>query len=170
MEIFGNRVILRSFRIGDITDDFVSFLNDKKVVRYSNQRFIHHTPESCLNYMKSFIDTDSMYLAIKDKDSGEFLGTMTAYIDINHKTADIGILIGNRKFWGKGIGTESWGLLMNFLFSSSDIRKVTGGTLKNNIGMINIMKKNGMIHEATQVAQEIIDNKPIDMLYFSKFY
>lgn len=170
MEIFGNKVILRSFRIADITDDFVSFLNNTKVVRYSNQRFIRHTPESCLNYMKSFTDTDSIYLAIEDKDNGELLGTMTAYIDINHKTADIGILIGNRNVWGKGIGTESWGLLMNFLFSSADIRKVTGGTLKDNIGMINIMKKNGMTHEATQVAQEIIDNKPIDMLYFSKFY
>ena len=92
MEIFGNRIILRSFRIDDITDDFVSLLNDKKVVRYSNQRFIRHTPESCLNYMKSFIGTDSIYLAIEDKDNGELLGTMTAYIDINHKTADIGIL------------------------------------------------------------------------------
>jgi len=105
VEIIGNRVILRSFRIGDITDTFVSFLNDKKVVKYSNQRFIRHTPESCLNYMKSFIGSDNMYLAIEDKDSGKLLGTMTAYIDINHKTADIGILTGNRKAWGKGIVT-----------------------------------------------------------------
>jgi len=59
---------------------------------------------------------------------------------------------------------------MNLLFSSVDIRKITGGTLENNTGMINIMKKNGMIHEATQVAQEIIDNKPTDTLYFCKFY
>jgi [ribosomal protein S5]-alanine N-acetyltransferase len=167
--IYGKKVILRPFKINDITDNFSSYLNDNEVVKYSNQQFIHHTKDSCTHYMKSFENTNNLYLAIEDMVSGDLFGTMTAYIDINHNTADIGILIGNKNAWGLGIGTESWSLLMNFLFESKNIRKVTGGTLQVNKGMINIMKKNGMKHEATKKGQELINNKPVNMFYFCKF-
>jgi [ribosomal protein S5]-alanine N-acetyltransferase len=169
IEVNGNKVHLRAFRKSDISDTYVSWLNDVEVVKYSNQRFLNHTIESCHRYLDSFSDTDNFYMAIEDKVTKRLCGSITAYIKTNHGTADIGLLIGNKKFWGKGIGLEAWTLMMEFLFKQSNVRKVTGGTLEVNIGMVRIMQKSMMTHEATREDQELLDNKPVNVFYFCKF-
>ena len=88
-------------------------------------------------------------------------------IFLNHKTADIGILIG-KKFWGQGLGEEAWGLVMNYLFKNF-IRKITGGTLSCNTGMIKIFKKTGMIQDGIRKNHELVNNKPFNMVHYAKF-
>lgn len=169
MVISGKIINLRMFEKSDVNDTYVSWLNDIEVVKYSNQRFIHHTIDSCYKYLDSFLDTDNIFMAVEDKATMTLCGSVTAYIQTNHGTADIGLLIGNKDFWGKGVGFEAWTLMMGFLFNQCDIRKVTGGTLDVNIGMVRIMQKSMMIHEATREDQELLDNKPVNVVYFCKF-
>jgi [ribosomal protein S5]-alanine N-acetyltransferase len=88
MEITGDTVRLRVFQKTDISDTYTSWLNDAEVVKYSKQRFFDYTIESCHNYMKSFSDTDNMYLAIEDKVTKELHGSITAYIQANYRTSD----------------------------------------------------------------------------------
>ena len=115
LNIVGDTIQLRLFSESDISDTYISWLNDEKVVRYSNQRFLNHTVESSWNYLKGFLDTNNIYMAIEDKKTKELYGSITAYIQTNHGTADIGLMIGNKNSWGKGIGSEAWALMMEFL-------------------------------------------------------
>ena len=55
------------------------------------------------------------------------------------------------------------------MFKQRGMRKVTGGALKVNAGMIRIMEKSMMTHEATKKNQELFDNKPVDIMYFAIF-
>jgi RimJ/RimL family protein N-acetyltransferase len=91
------------------------------------------------------------------------------YINVQHLTADIGILIGVSSSWGNGFGREAFGLAINFLLSTVKLRKVTAGTLAVNEGMIKVLKHCEMNLEATRKDQELLDGKPVDILYFSKF-
>lgn len=165
----GKHVSLRSFAESDITEDYIGWLNDPAVVRYSNQRFVRHTLESCRQYLLSFVSSANMFLAISKISDGKMIGTITAYLAVPHCTADIGILIGNRGYWGKGLGFDAWATLMNYLLGERNIRKVTGGTLNCNVGMIHIMEKCGMHLEAIRKQQEIVEGKAQDALYFAKF-
>ena len=169
LKIYGKNICLRSFQESDVTDHYVSWLNDNEVVKYSNQRFLTHTIESSNKYLDSFSNTRNMYMAIEDGSTKELYGSITAYIQFNHGTADIGLMVGSKKSWGKGVGSEAWKLMMDFLLIQSGVRKVTGGTMRCNIGMIKIMKKNGMIHEATKKSHELLDGEPVDIVYFYKF-
>lgn len=108
-------------------------------------------------------------MAIEDKATKELYGSITAYTQIYHNVADIGLVIGNKKLWSKGVGFEACNLMMNFLFTQCNIRKVTGGALEVNTAMVRIMKKSIMTHEATKKNQELFNNKPVDILYFCKF-
>ena len=169
LNVVGNKIYLRPFQKSDIRNTYVSWLNDPEVVKYSNQRFFNHTIETSHNYLKSFKDTNNIYMAIEDRFTKELYGSITAYTQIHHGVTDIGLLIGNKNAWGKGIGFEAWTLMMNFLSTKRYIRKVTGGTLRVNIAMIRIMKKSGMTLEAIKKNQELFNNKPVDLLYFCKF-
>ncbi len=163
------RVTLRLFKENDIQDNYISWLNDPDVVKYSNQRFISHTKETSLSFLNSIKNSQAIFLAITDRDTKEVFGTMTVYFSLDHNTADIGIMLGDKSYWNKGLGAEAWQLLMDFLLKKLSIRKVTGGTLSCNTGMMRIFEKVGMIPDGIRIDQELLDGKPYDIVYFAKF-
>jgi ribosomal-protein-alanine N-acetyltransferase len=165
----GELVLVRPFTNADISETYMGWLSDPEVVRFSNQRFQNHTLETCQSYLASFKDSANHFLAICDRTSGSMLGTLTVYRNLNHGTADICIMVGERQIWGKGIGAEAFCLVMSALKTSGAIRKVTAGTLAVNFGMVRIMEKAKMRHEATRHAQELINEEPVDMVYYATF-
>jgi len=163
----GSKVILESFRGSDITEEYIGWLNNREITRYSNQRFTRHTHATCREYLES-IKPPSHFFKIMSRE-GVAVGTCTIHVNAHHKTADIGLLIGKSDRWGQGIGTESVRIMIEFIQSELDIRKITAGTLAVNVGMRKILLRNGMIEEAVKKEQEIIEGKPIDMVYYCTF-
>jgi RimJ/RimL family protein N-acetyltransferase len=165
----GEYVLLEPVLVEDVTPRYVDWLNDPEVVKYSNQRFISHSTESCIAYINSFENTSNKLYKIVKKSDLLMIGTLTAYINPFHKTVDMGILLGDRNCWGKGFGGDAWVTLLNFLLAAIHVRKITAGTLRCNQAMINIMQRSGMQLEAVRVQQELIDGAPQDLVYFARF-
>lgn len=165
----GDRVLVRPFTGGDISEAYLGWLRDPEVVRFSSQRLHVHTLQSCQDYLATFTESSNHFLAICDQKTGSMLGTLTVYCSVPHGTADIGIMIGERNVWGKGIGAEAFCLVLSALKASGAIRKVTAGTLAVNQGMVRIMEKAGMRHEATRRAQELLEGAPVDVVYYATF-
>jgi RimJ/RimL family protein N-acetyltransferase len=169
MLLEGKKIFLRDFTPEDITSQYLDWLNDKNLMRYSNQRFLSHTVESSLKYLDSFKSTNNLFLCVLEKNTGKSIGTLTAYISTRHHTADLGILIGDKSVQGKGYGQDAWNSLIRCISTSSKIRKITCGTLEVNKPMQKIAENSGMHLEAKRIAQELVDGIPVDMLYFAKF-
>ena len=163
----GERVVLRPFSQSDINASYLAWLNDPITMQYSNQRFYRHDFASATRYLASFEGSDSLFIAIDDQFHRR-LGTMTAYVSTQHGTADLGILIGERKVWSQGLGLDAWRTLMERLFERG-IRKVTGGTLDCNLAMLAIFRKLGMQLEGRRKRQEIVDGKEQDILLYARF-
>lgn len=169
LPLHGDKVVLKAFTTDDITPEYVAWLNDPRVVRYSNQRFLAHTEASCRRYFDSFAYTPNLFLSIRMRADGQPVGTMTAYMAPQHGTVDIGIMVGRSSVWGGGVGQDAWNTLLNWFMAQPSIRKVTAGAMGANVAMIRIMERAGMRHEATRSAQELLDGVPQDLLYFAKF-
>lgn len=163
----GARVMLDSFTDADIGDVYIGWLNDPEVVRFSNQRFRTHSIESCRAYLASFEGTANLFLAIRRREDGVHIGTMTVYRSIPHGTADVGIMVGERG--GGGYGQDAWDTLLRWLLDRGDIRKVTAGTLACNTGMVRLMERSGMTLEGTRRAQELVEGVPQDIVLYGKF-
>jgi RimJ/RimL family protein N-acetyltransferase len=167
--IEGRLVKIDVFRKENITDAYLGWLNDSVIVRYSNQRFHSHTRQTSLAYLESFDGTGNLFLAVYLKGDEKFVGTLSAYISSAHETADIGIMIGDRTCWGSGVGSDAWSAVMSFLLDSAELRKVTGGAVECNKGMVKIMLKAGMKPDGVRVAQELVNGQVQDILHFAKF-
>jgi RimJ/RimL family protein N-acetyltransferase len=163
----GSRISLKLFQENDITEDYLSWLNDPEVVKFSNQRFKQHSKESCLNYLHSFANANALFLSIQNQQCP--LGTMSVYFNPHHQTADIGIMVGNKNCWGQGIGYEAWLLLLTTLIETVSVRKVTGGTLSCNKSMVRIMEKCGMQPDGIRCAHEMVGGKVYDIIHFAAF-
>ena len=168
-ELRGRAVQLRPFQAQDITASYLSWLNDPEVTRYSNQRFVTHTEESCRSYLASFRDSANQFLSICRLDDMVPVGTMTAYVSLHHQTVDIGIMIGDRGVWGRGFGQDAWNTLVNWFHASGRFRKITAGTMRSNKSMMRLMEKSGMELECTRARQELLNGVPQDLCYFAKY-
>jgi len=167
--LYGDKTLLRPFTESDIDATYIGWLNDPEVVRFSNQRFRSHDRETSLLYLQSFKCSDNLFMSVRRRSDEVRLGTLTTYISKPHGTADIGIMIGEKSVWGQGYGQDAWNTLIAWLLARDDIRKLTAGTLGCNFGMIKLMQRSGMQHEATRKAQEVLDDQPQDILLYAKF-
>ncbi len=167
--LVGEMTALSQFQPADITSDYLSWLNDPIVVRFSNQRFLVHTPANCARYFASFAGTGNLFLKIERKSDGACVGTMTAYHHPQHGTVDVGIMLGRRTEWGRGLGQDAWNTLLGWLLDRDSVRKVTAGTMRCNVAMVRLMERSGMSLEAVMPQQELLDGVPQDLLYFARF-
>ncbi len=164
--ISGSLVELRLFGRELITDTYLSWLNDKNLMRYSRQRFAHHTQESSIAYLRSFENSPNGFWSIHRRVDQLHVGTMTTYVDPVAGVADIGILVGHVEARAKGFGREAWGLAMDYLFRVKGMQKVTGGTSALNSAMIKIFRYWRMRLEVIGRGDELIDGHPTDVLRF----
>jgi RimJ/RimL family protein N-acetyltransferase len=163
------RLQLRPMRSCDITAVHVGWLNDPEVVRHSNQRFVQHTLESSLLYLAGFEGSPNLYLSARLLLTGQPVGTLTAYRNVHHGTADIGILMGERSLWGQGLGLEAFSLLADWLAAQPGMRKLTCGMLACNQGMLTLAQRAGFTREAVRAGQELVDGHATDLVYFARF-
>lgn len=162
-------VTIEPFGPDDISEDYLGWLNDPEVVRFSNQRFVRHDCETASRYLASFSGSDNLFLAVRDIQSEILIGTLSAYRSRHHGTADIGIMIGARAIWGRGYGEAAWSGLLGWLLGDGGTRKVTAGTLRFNHAMVRLMEKSAMTVEGLRRAQEIVGGKTHDILLYAKF-
>ena len=165
--LYFNGMVLRLFAENNITDDYISWLNDPETVKYSNQRFVVHSKESSLEYYKSFENTSNLFISIDDEVSGDSIGTMTVYMYSMHGTAEVGILIGNKEYLNKGAGKNSWYCLISFLVATVGLRKIFAGTLSCNLPMIKIIEGSGMKEDGVFSLHEIVDGKYYDVINYA---
>lgn len=159
--IASERLLFIPFEENLITDNYIGWLNDKNIMKYSEQRHVAHDRETALKYFKSFTNTPHIYLAILDKVNRNHIGNILAHINIPNNVSDISILIGGEHH-GKGVGNEAWFSMMKYLFIEKNIRKITAGTMMLNKGMLKIFENNQMKIEGIRKKQFLLEGKEVD--------
>ena len=148
-----------------VSPRYVAWLNDPEVVRFSEQRHRRHSEESCRDFVKSFDGVTAHIWAIEV--DGQHVGNITAHRDIPNGTADIGILLGERSAWGKGIGAAAYSAAADWLLAN-ECRMVTGGTMSVNAGMLRVFAKSGFMIDGRRPGFLLLDGEPVDMVYASR--
>jgi ribosomal-protein-alanine N-acetyltransferase len=145
---------------------YLSWLNNKRLMKYSEQRHQKHTKESQYQYLSRFYDSDDMYWDIRLND--EIIGGISAACDLPNMVANVGILIGNSACWGRGFGQEGYGAVCDYLFQEG-FRKIEAGTMSANGKMISILHKLSFTQEAIIRGHFLLKGQPQDMYLYAKF-
>jgi RimJ/RimL family protein N-acetyltransferase len=101
--------------------------------------------------------------AIVPAGSQATIGTCTLYsINRNHGSAEIGLLIGEKDYWGSGASAEVIDLLSRFAFETLGLHRLTGGSYAKNRGMNFTYRKIGFTLEGTMRKAALLDSEYID--------
>jgi ribosomal-protein-alanine N-acetyltransferase len=149
MKLVGKKIYLRPITIGDASIEYVNWLNDKEVNQYLESRFVLATIENVRKFIESvLVSNNNYFFAIIDVETDKHIGNIKlGPINTFHKRGDIGILIGDKNYWGKGIGTEAIFLISEFAFNNLNLDKVMAGCYANNIGSYKSFFKCGFVEE-----------------------
>jgi len=142
--IKGKKYNLTPFTVKDISEEYISWLNNPNVNKFLEVRHCKQTLKTATEYVTGFYETREKYIwgiyTLEDK----LIGTISLYdIDYFHKVAELGMMIGDTNYWGKSASDESLGLVINFAFSNLGLNRVIGGSYSTNMGMNFTYKKLG---------------------------
>jgi ribosomal-protein-alanine N-acetyltransferase len=125
----GSTVFLRPLEPSDLNERYVAWLNDPQVTRFTETGIFPTTLEDLQNYYRSLsVSKNDVMFAIVDKKSGQHVGNVKlGPIHWLHRVATFGILIGEKDFWGKGVGLETTRLMVEYGFDRLNLRRIDLG-------------------------------------------
>ena len=159
--LVGQRLYLRLLEESDVGEEYVGWLNDYEVTRYLETGKFPSTPETILRYLERFQDsTTDLVFAIVDRETDQHIGNVTLNrINWIHRTADTGLMIGQREFWGKEYGFEAWRLVIEYAFQRLGLRKIIAGAVADNVTSLAVLKKLGFKAEGTLRQEYLVDGE-----------
>lgn len=132
--VTGKKVLLRRKRLDDApldyqwrTDSELAALDASRPIRLSYREYMRYHRDEL-----EFPTPWSRKFAI-DTSGNKFIGNCMCY-DINTvaSEAEVGILLGDKDYWGKGYGTEALNLLVGHIFKATSIKRLYLHTLSWN--------------------------------------
>lgn len=141
--IDGDRLTLRTLTKDDASEDYESWLNDPVVNKYLEKRSI--TIPELKNYIKDKNENPSaLLLGICWKENGKHIGNIKLEpINREKNDAVLGILIGDKQYWGRGVATEAIGLLSDYAFTTLDLDRLELGVISEHTAAIRAYEKCG---------------------------
>lgn len=167
--LYGERIYLRRLTEDDATEDYVRWMNDPEINQFLESRFYTHTIESTKAFIRSVTNDNNYQFGIFIKENNKHIGNIKiGSINNYHKFADIGFLIGEKNYWGKGIATEAIGLATDFAFNTLRLHKLWGGLYSPNVGSLKAFQKNGYEQEGVKKSQYLLNGVYYDDIMFGK--
>lgn len=147
--LHGRLVHLRELTPADAHSHYVQWMNDPHVNRFLESRFTVHSEESIRSFVEEKLASeDNLFLAIICNEDQHHVGNIKlGPINPNDLTADIGIVIGSKAHWGKGLASESIQLLTDYAFTALNLHKLTAGCHASNPASAGAFFKAGFIRE-----------------------
>lgn len=155
MLIQGQRIHMVRFERRHLDDPaYYGWLRDMDVVRYiGRDELLEGIPFSEVeDYVKQLWANDNCwFLAVYHAKSGTFIGTAKINF-LNERgrrngIADIGIMLGERDFWGQGLATDVLRTVSKFAFDKLGARKLSAGAMAPNAAVVRAFLRVGYVEE-----------------------
>jgi len=150
----GIRIYLRALTEKELTDEYLQWLNDDEVCRHNSHAIFPNTEQKMKDYFNRLDSQREVVLAIIDSEADKHIGNISLQnINWVSRNAEFAILLGDKKYWGKGYGEEAAKLIVDYGFDRLNLHRIYCGTLEENEGMKKLalkmkMKQEGLRREA----------------------
>ena len=147
--LIGEKIYLRAIEVADLNATYREWFNDEEVCRYNSHHRFPNYDENKKEYYESTIKSrNNLVLAICDKETDMHVGNIALEnIDTLNRSAELAIIIGDKEYWGKGVGKEAARLLVTHGFKELNLHRIYCGTLEDNIGMQKVAEALGFTEE-----------------------
>lgn len=168
--IYGERIRLRGAEQSDL-EKFIEWINDPEVTR----GIALFLPVSSLDEEKWFEtvmqkpqEEKPLVIDMKQGDDWLVIGN-SGFFDFDWiaRSAEVGIMIGDKSVWNQGYGTETMRLLLRHAFRTLNLRRVFLRVHSDNLHAVRTYEKVGFVHEGRLRQAVYRDGEFYDLLMMS---
>lgn len=147
--IISERFFLRELTVDDATERYLSWFMEPGTREYISAATKTKSILNIKEYIHERIGReDILFLGIFEKKSGLHIGNIKYEpVDTKLSYAIMGILIGDKAYRGKSVGTEVLKASAQWLKLNKNIRQIVLGVSKDNINAIRSYTKTGFVIE-----------------------
>lgn len=153
-------ICIRDLKLADISPKYLDWLNDKENGKYTlfgKKKWTHNDLEVFVR--NSIKKQNENLFGIFLKPDYLHIGNIRIH-DIEKGNSFIGILIGDKKFWGKGYGKKSLKMVLDMVFLNLSVKNIYAMIYIDNLPSIKIFEKNNF--------RKIQSKNPNHLLYVIK--
>ena len=92
----------------DVTENYINWLNDYEVVKYTEQRHLKHSYDSVCQFVEQKLFSKENYLFGIYYDKKHIGNVKLGPISFSNKKSEISYFIGEKKHWGKRISNTNY--------------------------------------------------------------
>jgi diamine N-acetyltransferase len=165
--IYGDRIRLVAIEKEDLPL-FVEWLNDPEV-RKGIALYLPMSMAQEERWFERMLERpqDEQPLNIEVREGGGWvkIGNMGLFgFDHHARSAEVGIMIGNKAYWNKGYGTEAMTLMLKHGFESLNLHRIMLKVYADNPRAIRCYEKAGYVHEGRMRQARYWNGKYHDIL------
>jgi ribosomal-protein-alanine N-acetyltransferase len=165
--VSGSRVYLRPLEREDLNATYLGWLNDPQVTRYLETGVFPSTMQDLENFYSRVTSSSAdVILAVIDRKTNKHIGNVKlGPINWVDRRALFGILIGDKKFWGKGFGEEATRLTVEYGFGRLNLNRIGLAVFEEHKGAVRCYEKVGFTVEGRFREEVFREGKYKDRLW-----
>ncbi len=168
--IYGDRIRLRGVERTDLPV-FITWLNDPEVI----EGLALYRPLSMAEEEQWFEkmltrsqDERPFVIEARTEDGWQVIGNLALFdIKWREKSAELGIVIGEKTYWNKGYGGDAIRTLLTHGFETLNLHRIFLRVYEFNLRAIHAYEKIGFVHEGRMRQAEYSRGRYIDVLLMS---
>jgi len=139
------RLVLRSLKSADIGDSYFRWLRDTEITKYLEARHARPSVRQIKQYVGDCNRSANACLAgiFLNKEGAHIGNIKIGPIDWRNKRGEIGILVGEKKYHGKGLALEALNTFASYCFEKLKLHKLTAGCYGSNLASVNLFHRGG---------------------------
>jgi RimJ/RimL family protein N-acetyltransferase len=159
-DISTERFVLAILDDVDATDTYRGWMADGDLVQYLESRGSVPSLSDLRDYIGSMRDSPhSYFFGIFVPEGRRHIGNIKlGPISAQHRTAAIGLIVGERDMWGQGVATEVVGAISAWAFGTLGLEKLYAGSYAGNAASVRAFQRCGFAIEGVQRSQVQLDD------------
>ena len=163
------RFDIRSLAADDASARYIGWLADQEIVQHLNTEACDAPSiEELKKYISEHDNYNSYLLGVFNKD-GEHIGNFRIQVVSPHGIANMGVMIGDRNYWGKNVVLECRETILDYLFYKLELFKVVGACTSRNMPALFNYLRQGWYQEGLQRGQYLTNGNRADKVWFAMF-
>jgi ribosomal-protein-alanine N-acetyltransferase len=165
----GETIFLRPLTLADVNQNYLSWLQDEEVMQ--GIATSGYTIENLRTYVEIRVsDPTVAFFGIFDNKTNKHIGNVKLdFHDTEANVSELGLLIGDKDQWGKGVGSEACRLAIEYGFKSMKLRKIYLAVYESNPHAKKLYEKIGFITEGVLRKHVAVKGQYVDKYLMGLF-
>jgi diamine N-acetyltransferase len=168
--ITGNRVRLRAMEKNDLPF-YVRWFNDPEVISHLKifqPLSLGQEEQWYANVLTKSVEEQPLCIEVLKKSNWIFIGNL-CFLAINQhdRSAELGIAIGEKQYWGQGYGTEALNLLVDHGFNTLNLNRIYLQVYETNPRAVRSYEKASFSTEGRLRQARYLNGRYVDVILMS---